>query len=64
MESGGVRFVCALNTLISTGGTNSSHTHNDLAKSQSYQGLQLLLRDTNFMKTVNSMLIYYKFQEN
>jgi hypothetical protein len=37
-------------------------THN-LAKSQSYQGLRLLLRDTTFMKTVKSRLIYHRFQE-
>ena len=52
-----------LNLLISEGGTNSSHTHN-LAKSQSYRGLKLLLSDTKSMTTVNSRLIYHRFQEN
>ena len=49
--------------MISEGDTNSSHTHN-LAKSQSCQGMLLLLSDIKFMKTVNSMLIYRRFQEN
>ena len=48
---------------ISESGTNSSHTHN-LVKSQSYRGLRLLLSDTKFMTTINSMLIYHTFQEN
>ena len=52
-----------LNTPISEGGTNSSHTHNP-AKSQSYQGLKLLLSDTKFMTTVYYLLIYHMFQEN
>ena len=57
-----VSFI-TLNISISKGGTNSSHMHN-LAKSQSYQGLKLLLSDTKLMTTVNSMLIYHRFQEN
>ena len=52
-----------LNTPISEGGTNSSHTYN-LAKSQSHQGLKLLLSDNKFMTTVISMLVYHQFQEN
>ena len=48
---------------ISEGGTNSSHMH-DLAKSQSYGGLELLLSDTKFMTMVNPMFVYHKFQEN
>ena len=51
-----------LNIPIDEGGTNSSHMHN-LAKSQSYRGLELLLSDTKFMKMVNSMLIYHRLQE-
>ena len=42
---------------------NLSHTHN-LAKSQSNQGLKLLLSDAKSVKIVNSMLIYHRFQEN
>ena len=38
-------------------------THN-LAKSQNYQELKLLLSDTELMTTVNSILIYHRFQEN
>ena len=53
----------ALNILVGEGGTNSSHTHN-LTKSQNYQRLKLLLSDTKFMTTVNSMLICHRFQEN
>ena len=45
---------------MSEGGINSSHTHN-LAKSQSFQGLKLLLCATKFMSTINS--IYHRFQE-
>ena len=52
-----------LNIPISEGGTNSSFTHN-LAKSQSYGGLKLLLSDTKFMTMVNSMLTYHRFQGN
>ena len=48
---------------ISEGGTNLSHTHN-LAKSQSYQWLKLLPGDTKFMKKVNFLFIYHRFQEN
>ena len=39
-----------------------SSTHN-VAKPQSYQGLKLLLSDTKFMITVNSMLIHHGLQE-
>jgi hypothetical protein len=60
-------FICPQKTIpniaISEGGTNSSHMHN-LAKSQSYQGLKLLLRDIKFMSIVNSMLIYHRCQDN
>ena len=52
-----------LNTPISEGGTNSSHTHNPV-KSQSYQVLKLLLSDTKFMTIVKYVLIYHRFQEN
>ena len=52
-----------LNKLIIEGGINSSHTHN-LTKSQSPQGLKLLLSDSKFMITVIYMLIYHQFQEN
>ena len=52
-----------LNIPISEGGTNLSHTHN-LAKSQSHEGLKLLLSDIEFMTTVNSMLIYHRYLEN
>ena len=51
-----------LDILISECGINSSYTHN-LAKSQSYQGLKLLPSDIKFMKMVNSMLLYHRFQE-
>ena len=44
-----------LNILISEGGTNSSHMHN-LAKSQSSQGLKLLLSDTKFMTSANTFM--------
>jgi hypothetical protein len=52
-----------LNIPISESGTNSSLTR-ILAKSQSYQGLKLVLSDTKFMIIVNSMLIYDRSQEN
>ena len=52
-----------LNIPIIEGGTNSNHTHN-LVKSQSYEGLKLLLSDTKFMTMVHSMLTYHRFQEN
>ena len=52
-----------LNIPISEGGIHSSHTHN-LAKPQNYQGLKLLLSDTKFMTTTNSILTYHSFQEN
>ena len=52
-----------LNIPISEGGIHSSHTHN-LAKSQSYQGLKLLLTDTSFLTTEIVMLIYHRFHEN
>jgi hypothetical protein len=52
-----------LNTPNSEGGTSSSHMHN-LAKSQSYLGLKVLLSDPGFMKKINSMLISHRFQEN
>ena len=48
---------------ISEGGTNSSLMHN-LVKSQSYQGLKLLLSDTKFMTVVKSMFMYHRFQQN
>ena len=51
-----------LNIPIGEGGSNSSHTRN-LAKSQSYQGLKLLLSDTKFMTRESNMLIYHRFQE-
>ena len=51
-----------LNIPISRGDITSSHTHN-LAKSQSYRALKLLLSDTKFMPMVNSMLIYDRFQK-
>jgi hypothetical protein len=50
------------NISISESGINSSHTHN-LAKPQSYQGLESLLSDIKFMTMVNSMIIYRRFQE-
>ena len=50
-------------TKYSEGAINSSHTHN-LAKSQSYRVLKLLLSDIRFMTTVNPTLIYHRFQEN
>ena len=53
----------SLNIPISEGGTNSNHTQN-LAKSQSYQGLKLLLNGTKIITIVNSMLNYQRFQEN
>ena len=56
-------MVATLNTSISERDTNSSHMHN-LAKSRSYQGLKLLLSDIKFMKIVNSMLTYHRFQKN
>ena len=49
-----------LNTPISEGGTNWSHTHN-VAKSQSYQKFTLLGSDAEFIKTVNSIFIYHYF---
>ena len=49
-------LITTLNIPISEGGTNSSHMHN-VAQSQSYWGLKLLLSVTKFMKMVNSMLI-------
>ena len=55
-------MLTALNIPISEGGTNSSETHN-LAKSQSYRGLKLLLNDTKFMNTINSMLYYHRSQK-
>ena len=58
----GTLNLSTLNIASSEGGTNSSHMHN-LAKSQSYQGLKLLLSDIKFMKKVKSMLIYHRFQE-
>ena len=48
---------------INEGGTNLSHMPN-LAKSQSYEELKLLLSDTEFMTIVNSMVIHHRFQEN
>ena len=56
-------FFTTLNISIGEDGTNSRHVHN-LAKSQIYQGLKLLLSDTKFMNTVNPMLVYHRFQEN
>ncbi len=47
-----------LNIPISEGGNHSSHMHN-LAKSQNYQGLKLLLSDTKFMTTINTILTTY-----
>ena len=49
-----------LNTTISEGGTDSTHTHN-LVQSQSYPGLKLLLTDTKSTKTIHSMLMYHRF---
>ena len=51
-----------LNIPISEGVTNSRHMHN-LDKSQSHRGLKLLLSDSNFMTTVNIMIINYKFKK-
>jgi hypothetical protein len=47
-------------------GSISSHTleHTlNLAKSKSYRGLKLVMSDTKFMTTVNSMVNYQRFQE-
>ena len=49
-----------LNIPISEGGIYSSHMYN-LAKSQNYRGLKLLLSDTKFMTTIRSVLIHHKF---
>ena len=63
-EEGRMKTVIAtLNMPISEGGTNSNYMHN-LAISQSYKGLKLLLSDTKFITTLNSMLIHHIFQEN
>ena len=51
------------NIPISEGGTNSSRMHN-LAKSQTYWGLKLLLSDIKCMATIISIVIYHIFQEN
>ena len=53
--------IATLNILISEDGTHSNHMHN-LAKSQSYQGLKLLLCDTKIMTTVNSIPFHHRFQ--
>ena len=54
-------FVSTQNILISESGTNSSHMYN-LAKSQSYRRLKLLLENTKFMNLINSRLIYHRYQ--
>ena len=59
---GGVGFACALNISLSKGGTNSSHMHK-LAISKLPRAI-VATDDINFMKTINSMLIYYRFQKN
>jgi hypothetical protein len=54
--------ITALIIPISEGGTNLSHTHK-LAETQKSSRGEFLLSDTKFMTTVNTMLIYHKFQE-
>ena len=44
---------------ISEGGTNLSHTHN-LAKSQSYQGLNFLLSDNRLLNTCSYTIDFKK----
>jgi hypothetical protein len=51
-----------MNIPTSDDGTKSSHSHN-LAKSQSYRGLKLLLSDSKFMAMVNSMFTYHRIQK-
>jgi hypothetical protein len=51
-----MRFTTTPNIPISEGGTNSSHTHN-VAKSQSYRGLEFLLSVTKIMNTCSYMLV-------
>ena len=51
-----------LNIPISEGGIISSHMHN-LAESQSYRGLKLLMSDTIFMAMINFMLITIDFKK-
>ena len=50
-----------LNMAICEGGTYSSCTYN-LTKSQNYRGLKLLLSEIECMTTVDSMLIYHRFE--
>ena len=57
-----VFFYTKLNIPISEDGPNLSHMHN-LVKSQSYWGLKLLVSNTKFTNTINSMLIHREDQE-